>query len=199
MIYLVRHGQTEFNAEGRFQGQLDSPLTPLGVEQARRCGATLKALIVQASSWTLVSSPLGRTVRTAEIIAEALGLPPDFARDPRLSEIGMGSWDGLTVEEIEMAYPGALAGSNRWDGFFRSPDGEIYAGFAARLGAWLSEAVADERPRVAVSHGVAGRVLRGLYAKMDADVALKLDAPQDAIFRLSEGRIERIDCAPVSD
>ena len=57
---------------------------------------------------------------------------------------------------------------------------------------------ADNRPRIAASHGVAGRVLRGLYARMEPEAALKLDSPQDAVFRLAEGRIERIDCAPVS-
>jgi broad specificity phosphatase PhoE len=196
MIYLVRHGRTEFNAEGRFQGHLDSPLTPLGVEQAERYGALLKGLIGDPIAWTLVASPLGRTVRTAEIIAEALGLPPNFPRDPRLAEIGMGLWDGLKPEDIDEVSPGVLAGSTRYDFFFRAPGGERYAGFAGRLGDWLDEALADGRPRIAVSHGVAGRVLRGLYARMDAEAALKLDAPQDAIFRLADGEIERIDCAP---
>ena len=196
MIYLVRHGRTEFNAEGRFQGRLDSPLTPLGIEQAGRCGALLKGLIGDPAHWTLVASPLGRAVHTAEIIARGLGLSLDFARDPRLAEIGMGQWDGLTIEDIDIVSPGVLAGSTRYDFFFRAPDGERYDPFAARLGEWLSEAMADDRPRIAVSHGVAGRVLRGLYARMDPEAALKLDAPQDAIYRLTKGRIERIDCAP---
>jgi probable phosphoglycerate mutase len=196
MIYLVRHGRTEFNAEGRFQGRLDSPLTPQGVEQARRCGDLLKGLIGEAGAWSLVASPLGRAVHTAEIIAGVLGLAAGFPRDPRLAEIGMGCWDGLTIEDIDMVSPGVLAGSTRYNFFFRAPDGERYAAFADRLGDWLTEALADGRPRIAVSHGVAGRVLRGLYAKMDPDAALKLDSPQDAIFRLSGGQIERIDCAP---
>jgi probable phosphoglycerate mutase len=195
MIYLVRHGRTEFNAEGRFQGHCDSPLTPLGVQQAEGYGQLLKGLIADPAAWTLVASPLGRAVQTAEIIAAALGLPMGFPRDPRLAEIGMGSWDGLTGEEIEMVSPGVLKGSSRYDFFFRAPDGEGYAAFAARLGDWLDEAVQDGRPRIVVSHGVAGRVLRGLYARMDPDAALKLDAPQDALFRLSQGQIERIDCA----
>ena len=196
MIYLVRHGRTEFNAEGRFQGHLDSPLTPLGVEQAELCGQLLKGLIGDPQAWSLVASPLGRAVRTAEIIAESLGLPLDFTRDSRLAEIGMGLWDGLTPEDIEVVSPGVLTGATRYDFFFRAPDGERYAGFAGRLGDWLSEALADGKPRIAVSHGVASRVLRGLYADMDRDATLKLDTPQDAIFRLADGRIERIDYEP---
>ena len=197
MIYLVRHGRTEFNAEGRFQGHCDSPLTPLGVAQAARYGELLTRLIPDPAAWTLVASPLGRTVATAEIMAGVLGLPGNFSRDPRIAEVGMGSWDGLTDHEIEMTSPGARAGSTRYDFFFRAPDGEGYDAFAARLRSWLDEATASPRPIIAVSHGVAGRVLRGLYAGMDPAAALKLEAPQDAIFRLADGRIERIDCEPV--
>jgi len=198
MIYLVRHGRTEFNAEGRFQGHLDSPLTPLGVAQAERYGQLLGDLIGEPSAWMLVASPLGRTVHTAEIIAGVLGLPLDFPRDPRLAEIGMGIWDGLKPEDIDAVSPGVLEGSTRYDFFFRAPGGERYAEFAGRLGDWLAEALADGRPRIAVSHGVSGRVLHGLYAQMDPDAALKLDAPQDAVFRLADGKVERIDCEPAS-
>ena len=197
MIYLVRHGRTEFNAEGRFQGHCDSALTPLGVAQAQRYGELLSRLIPDPANWSLVASPLGRAVATAEIIAGALGIATDFPRDPRLAEIGMGSWDGLTDFEIDLASPGARDGSTRYDFFFRAPDGEGYEAFAARLRSWLDEALASPRPIIAVSHGVAGRVLRGLYAGLDPAEALKLPAPQDAIFRLAEGRVERIDCEPV--
>ena len=120
MIYLVRHGRTEFNAEGRFQGHCDSALTPLGVAQAHRYGELLVRLIPDPADWTLVASPLGRAVATAGIIASALGLAGDFPRDPRIAEIGMGGWDGLTDYEIEMTSPGARAGSTRYDFFFRA-------------------------------------------------------------------------------
>ena len=199
MIYLVRHGRTEFNAEGRFQGHCDSALTPLGVAQAHRYGELLVRLIPDPADWTLVASPLGRAVATAGIIASALGLAGDFPRDPRIAEIGMGGWDGLTDYEIEMTSPGARAGSTRYDFFFRAPDGEGYDAFAGRLRSWLDEAAVSPRPIIAVSHGVAGRVLRGLYADMDPAAALKLEAPQDAIFRLADGRVERIDCEPVDE
>ena len=197
MIYLVRHGRTEFNAEGRFQGHCDSPLTPLGVAQAHRYGELLARLIPDPADWNLVSSPLGRAVATAGIIADAVAFPTDFPRDPRIAEIGMGSWDGMTEDEIEMMSPGARDGSTRYDFFFRAPDGEGYDAFVARLQSWLDEAVASPRPIIAVSHGVAGRVMRGLYVGMDPAAALKQDAPQDAIFRLADGAIERINCEPV--
>lgn len=194
-LYLVRHGQTEFNLARRYQGALDSPLTALGVEQARRMGALLATLVDPDTP--MISSPLSRARRTAEIIAEAARLSP-AALDPRLAEVSLGAWDGMTDEDIDFAFPGARNGTSRWDWYFASPDGERYEAVAARLGEWLGEATASEQPLVAVSHGVAGRVIRGLYAGLDRDESLKLDVPQDAVFRLAEGRIERIDCLPIN-
>jgi probable phosphoglycerate mutase len=197
MIYLVRHGQTEFNRDGRLQGQVDSPLTPLGIDQAQRVGALLKTLIGAPADWSIVTSSLGRAARTARLIAGVLG-SDEVVLEDRLREVSMGSWDGLTVEEIAMVAPDAGKGATRYTLFFQSPDGETYQVMAARLRSWLDEALSDGRPRIVVSHGVAGRVLRGLYADLNWEEAVKLPAPQDAVFRLADGRIERIDCEPAA-
>jgi broad specificity phosphatase PhoE len=196
MIYLIRHGQTEFNREGRFQGQCDSPLTDLGRDQAARVGARLAGLIGDPAGWRLSTSPLGRAADTARIIQTAAGLP-QLALDPRLAEISMGSWDGLTEEEIAMVSPEVRVAS-RYDLFFASPDGEGYDAIAARLQDWLDQALADGRTHVAVSHGVAGRVLRGLYLGLGRAEQASLPVPQDAIFRLAGGAIERIDADPAA-
>ena len=198
MIYLVRHGRTTFNAEGRFQGGLDSPLTPLGQDQAARVGRLLKSLIGSPHGWLIQASPLGRTVHTAQIICDQIGDGADFTLEPRLAELRMGEWDGLTDEEIESASPGLRDGTTRYNFFFRAPGGETYDALAARLGDWLAEAARDPRPRIAISHGVAGRVLRGLYLGLDKAEALRLEAPQDAVFRLADGQIERIACEPAA-
>ena len=198
MIYLIRHGRTEFNAEGRYQGHCDSPLTPLGREQAAANGALLKTLIGDPAGWVFESSPLGRAMDTAGIIAEAAGLPAPIS-EPRLREISMGSWDGLTEEEISHLNPEAVRGATRYDIFFRAPDGEGLETLTARLKSWLGKAVSDGRPRIAVSHGVSGRVLRGLYAGLDRDVMLKLPSPQDVVFRLADGRIEEIAALAISE
>lgn len=192
MIYLVRHGQTEFNLAGRYQGGLDSPLTALGEAQARAVGETLRGLVAADAPFT--TSPLGRTLATSGLIRQAGGLTGQVRIDERLAEIRLGSWDGMTDDDIEAAYPGARAGTSRWNWYFNSPDGEGYAAFAARLGDWLAEAGAETRPQVAVAHGVVSRVLRGLYGGLDREEALKLDVPQDAFYRLYKGQIERIDC-----
>jgi broad specificity phosphatase PhoE len=197
MIYLVRHGQTEFNRIGRLQGHVDSPLTPLGIDQAERIGALLKTLIDDPADWLLEASSLGRTEHTARIIAGVLGMG-EVVLDDRLREVSMGSWDGLTFEEIAAIAPDVVAAATRSSLFFHSPDGETYGAMSARMRAWLDQALADSRPRIAVSHGVSGRVLRGLYADLDWEAAVLMDAPQDAIFRLDEGQIERINCEPAA-
>lgn len=195
MIYLVRHGQTIFNAAGRWQGQVDSPLTDLGKSQAVRIGATLKDLVDPAEV-AIFSSPLGRAHDTATIIATAIAAQQGIRLDSRLMEIGMGSWDGLTDYEIEQEWPNARDGLDRHEWFFHSPDGETYQEMADRLAGALREIVANAaESKIIVSHGVAGRIIRGLYAGLDAAKALSLDVPQDAIFRLKDGKIERIECA----
>ena len=88
MIYLIRHGQTVHNAEGRFQGGLDSPLTELGRAQARAVGKTLAGLV--GPETPIVSSPLGRARQTAEIVRATVGLTAPIQLDARLAEITVG-------------------------------------------------------------------------------------------------------------
>jgi probable phosphoglycerate mutase len=195
MIYLVRHGKTEFNASGRWQGQVDSPLTTLGLQQGERIGLALRDLIEPAET-VLFSSPLGRARDTAAIVAAAAGVTTDTQFDPRLMEIGMGAWDGLTNYEIDMEWPNARDGLDRFEWFFHSPDGETYPVFAERLAKAMDDiAKHPAAAKIVVSHGVAGRVIRGLFAGLEQVDALSLDVPQDAIFRLEDGKITRIDCA----
>jgi probable phosphoglycerate mutase len=193
MIYLLRHGQTEFNVARRYQGHCDSPLTPRGQLQARRMGERLAALVGDGAGWRIMASPLGRTVSTAEIIRRALPAAPALEIDPRLAEIRMGLWDGLTHEELEARRPAALVHEEL---HFHGPGGESFEQFSGRLQDWLG-AVGPAENVIAVSHGLAGRVLRGLYLGMTRARMLRLDVPQDAVFRLDAGRIQRIECETV--
>ncbi len=193
MIYLVRHGQTEFNKERRIQGRFDSPLTELGVRQAKAVAGLLKDLIREPDGWRIVASPLGRAHATAEIVGKRLGLPVEL--DDRLREISWGAFDGRLRGELEAQYPDTF-GRTGWA--FDAPDGEPYDEVAARVGAWLADLPPEpERRVIAVSHGVTGRVLRGLYANMGRDQAAIQDVPQDAVFLLQDGMVGRIDCEPV--
>lgn len=193
MIYLIRHGQTEFNLIGRFQGGLDSPLTRLGAEQARAVGRRLADLAEPTTP--MVCSPLGRTRETARLIRETAGLIGPLTFDARIAEITIGAWDGLTDEDIEMAYPGARDGLGRWEWHFHAPRGETYEQFSGRLAEWLGEALARDEPLIAVSHGGCSRVLRGLAAGLPRSEFLKLQVPQDSIFLLRAGWVEEIACA----
>jgi probable phosphoglycerate mutase len=144
-----------------------------------------------AASARIIASPLGRARRTAEIICENLGGAPETRLDNRLSELSLGSWDGLTYQEIAVDSPGVFDGDGRYEWYFRSPDGETYQVFAARVGQWL-RASGEARLLVVVTHGIVTRVLRGLYANLPRKVALMLPVPQDKVFRLSGGAIEEI-------
>lgn len=188
-IFLVRHGETEWNRDGRLQGRLDSPLTALGIAQAEAIGRRL-ARLVETNGAAIVASPLERAFRTASIIAEHLGraVPPSI--DARLREVSLGSWDGHDRAEIRRLVPEAFAGGDHGEWYFRSPDGETYEAFAGRVGEWLGEV--GEAPVIAVCHGVVSRVMRGLYAGLPRAAALALTVPQDRIFRLDGGRIEEI-------
>ena len=192
MIWLIRHGQTAFNAEGRIQGAKDSTLTALGIEQGKRIGARLRDVVPAEAR--IIASPLGRTQHTARLIKEASGLVAPIETDARLAEISLGDWDGMLKDDIRAMAPEYDAGAKRWSWFFDAPGGDSYEALTERLGGWLEDARSDGGPIVAVSHGVAGRILRGLFLKLHRDEALMLDIPQDAFFWLNGGAIERIEC-----
>ena len=135
-IYLVRHGQTEFNAAQRWQGQVDSPLTELGRQQATRMGRRL-AELTGTDKAHIFSSPLGRARQTCEIIAGEIGMIDGVTLDPGLMEIGMGAWDCMTDYEIDREYPGLRDGLDRHEWFFHAPGGETFEKMAGRVGSSL--------------------------------------------------------------
>jgi broad specificity phosphatase PhoE len=185
-IYLVRHGETEWNASGRFQGKLDSRLTKKGAEQAAAYGRQLAA--VAAGIDALVASPLGRVRETTAII-QSFGQLPEPQWEAQIAEVSLGSWDGLTHTDIDAQWPGRLDGTTPFDWFFRSPDGESYGAAMARVTQWLDSL---QGVVLAVSHGLTGRLIRGAYLGLAKDDALGLPVPQDVIWRLANGRVEPI-------
>lgn len=189
-ILLVRHGQTTFNAEGRLQGRVDAPLTELGRVQAKAMGRLVRRIILEEpGAWRLVSSPLGRARETAAHIAAATGLEVEL--DARVAEVSFGPWDGRLREELLAAYPQARGPGAH---LFVSPEAESYDAVRTRLASFLEEQASSRgEALVVVSHGVAGRVLRGIYAGLSRDEALALQAPQDALFRLMAGAVERLE------
>lgn len=185
-IYLVRHGETEWNSAGQFQGALDSPLTSHGRAQAEACGRRLARVAVNVDA--MWASPLGR-VRETVAILRSFATYPEVIWDRRLEEVSVGVWDGLTHVDIDACWPGLLDGSTPFDWFFRSPDGERFDEAMARVGDWLAGLTGTV---VAVSHGLLGRLVRGRYLGLSQEEALRLPVPQDVIWRLANGRVEAL-------
>jgi len=193
-LYLLRHGETAWNLERRMQGSKDSALTARGRAQASAMGRALAAELAREPGPTLfLRSPLGRTRETASIVGRELGLDAaEWRDDPRLAELRYGDWEGSTWAEIEVDHPDAMA---RWradpEGFC-PPGGETHFDLRRRAAAALADIIASGTRTVVVSHGVSGAVLRGLLQGLDARAMFVLEKPQDAFFRLHDGREERI-------
>ncbi len=182
-IYLLRHGETVWNCLGRFQGQQDSPLTSRGIEQADHVASLLgDALHNDDQPFRMQISPLGRVRQTAERVHRKVPLPT--IEDPRLVEVTTGSWDGMTRFEIDAEFPGHLDGSDAFDWYFRAPDGESFDGACKRATSWISDV---RHPTIAISHGLFGRILRGVFLGLSKREMLELPVPQDGFYRLHSG------------
>ncbi len=123
-IYLLRHGETNYNRQGRYQGQLDSSLTELGREQVQQHARMLKTLIGDAADWKIISSPLGRAMQSTALLCETIGYDVnDVKQDHRLTEVAVGQWAGLTMAEIQHTWPDLLADTDVFNWYFRAPGG----------------------------------------------------------------------------
>jgi broad specificity phosphatase PhoE len=147
-VYLARHGQTAYNLEGRFQGQLPVPLDDTGRDQA----AELAERAAAHSFRALWSSPLLRARETADIVAQRIGLSPQ--EDPRLMETDAGDWTDLSFAEVQAQAPELFAAFLAGDSGFAFPGGESFAEQELRVGAALDDVEAGELPALVVCHGM---------------------------------------------
>lgn len=183
-VLILRHGETEWNREGRMQGGRDSPLTALGAAQARQQGEILRRRDLTGFDW--VSSPQGRALHTATL---ARGAAP--RTDSRLREIGMGRWSGCLRDEIAAqapAYFAPNAAPMAWYG--HAPEGESLAALAARLREFLADLTG---PAVIVTHGVTSRMLRCLLLGLPITDFSRLEGGQGVVYRLAPGCYERLE------
>jgi broad specificity phosphatase PhoE len=170
-LVMLRHGQTEYNASSRMQGQLDTELSELGREQA----VAAAEVLAKRQPLTIVSSDLRRALDTAVSLGERTGLPVFV--DARLRETHLGDWQGLTHTEVDAAAPGARV-AWREDARWAPHGGESRVDVAHRSRPLVAELVAEqgewgvdepERPVVLVAHG-------GLIAALTAALlALPVD------------------------
>ncbi len=189
-LYLIRHGQTEWNLAHRLQGGQDSPLTAAGVAQAHAVAAAL----ADDPPGQILASPLGRAQATAQILADAWRLPA-FATDPRLAELRFGQAEGLTRAEIETRWPDLYArrAADLWT--FRWPGGESYADLDRRLAACLQEQIrptlaTSPAPLAIVAHETANTTLLGQLLGLPSSEIVRLGQPNDVVCRLREGVAE---------
>jgi len=189
-LYFVRHGETDWNAEGRYQGTKDIPLNARGRGQADLNGRLLKDLLArsgrQATDFDWYVSPLGRTRETMDRVRAGLDEPlPSVTVDPRLIEISFGVHEGRLHKELaaeEMAIAGERDASF-WT--FRPAEGESYEDVARRI-ADFGAALAG--PSIIVSHGGILRVLRHLIEGFPHERAVNWFPPQDSVVHFVDGK-----------
>jgi broad specificity phosphatase PhoE len=184
VLYYVRHGETEWNREGRLQGQHDSQLTALGRAQAVQCGEILRDLLGRdgqdPATLDFVASPLGRARDTMQRLRTTLGLPPDDYRvDARLAELAFGRWEGVAYPQLLAEEQEALAARERDKWGFVPPGGESYADLLMRLAAWHATVTRDS---VVVAHGGTARALVALRGVAEPDKAAVFDIDQGVVY-----------------
>ncbi len=196
MIYLLRHGETVWNREGRAQGRGDSPLTWRGIGHARAYAESLVREIEDVREVRLYTSPLYRARQTAQIVADRLGIEAaSHTVSPLLAELDCGDWEGMTAEEMRADDPDRFEVRSRdpWSG--SPPGGESRAEVHRRAAEWLEATPRGERT-IVVAHGIVSRVLRGAYLGLSADAILGLDSHRHGcFFRLDQGRVDTLEAS----
>lgn len=187
-IYFIRHGETGWNAQSRYQGQADIPMNATGRVQARRNGEVLRGLLPAIARCRFIASPLSRARATMEIVRTAMGLPPrDYDLDDRLKEINYGAWQGVFAADLPTVDPQGLAARAKNAFHWRPEGGESYADLMARAVDWLEEI---EEDAVVAAHGGISRVLRGHLYGIDTAAVPELPVPQDRILVLRRDGME---------
>ena len=184
ILYYVRHGETDWNVEGRLQGRRDIPLKARGRAQAAHCGEILRDLFAregrQAADYNYVSSPLGRASGTMEIVRAALGLPAaGYKKEPQLAEIFFGDWEGFTLAELRERDPGRLAAREHDKWRFIPPGGESYEAVSFRMRDWYAGL---DRDAVVTAHGGTARALIAHLGITPAAAAPLYDIGQGVVY-----------------
>lgn len=193
--FVVRHGQTKWNKEGRLQGQRDIPLNETGIEQARKNGERLADMLDDPAAWRFVCSPMGRTRQTLTEILRKLGREDEgYETDDRIKELSFGDWEGFTFDELEVTSPGLSERRNedKWNFMPDGPGAENYQLLEERLTPFLQEVADAGQSVLMVTHGGVIRCMFKIVAGWDEADASTMDVPQDQILRLDGRSLEWI-------
>lgn len=184
-LYLIRHGETDWNREARYQGQRDIPINATGRAQAKRHGAVLRDLSSPVLGCDFVASTLTRSKETMRILRMELGLDDtNFSQEPLIAELCYGHWEGQLAAELQHTDPEGLAAKAADPFRWRPHGGESYSDLEIRVVTWLSGL---SRDTIAVTHGGVSRVARGALLGIPEHLVPFLDAPQDKILRIRDG------------
>ena len=187
-LIFIRHGETNWNAEGRLQGKQDIPINGRGRAQAVSAGKDALKYIKRHSIEDLhfIASPLNRTRETMELAREAMGLDPfAYETDPRLMELSFGQWEGLIWPEVQARDPWAAKAREGDKWLFQPPGGESYAMLAERLRPWLATITRDT---LVVSHGGVARALMAMIGGIPTSQAAMDDIHQGRVLIFEAGK-----------
>ncbi|MCR9134426.1 MAG: histidine phosphatase family protein [Alphaproteobacteria bacterium] len=186
-VHLVRHGETDWNRDGRFQGHSDIPLNKKGREQARHCGRLLAGLFEEPARGggipVLYYSPLTRARQSADEIRKIMANQNVEAKPhPALTEVSFGNWEGLTTHEVKDEFPDHRRErkKDRWN--FTPPGGESFAARAPEIGNLLASV---DRPTIFVCHAGIIRICLYLLGAADLQSALAEPISQERIYTWS--------------
>ena len=195
-LILVRHGESEWNREGRVQGQFDSPLTEMGVVQAKSVSRYLSGVLLK-EPLRIYTSPLERASETASIIAEELQYPKEkIIIEERLNDFNLGVIAGTYGwQKVAEMYPD-LARMRLQDPLrFHPPGGECGADFEARLRSFLDDLQDDGITKLLVSHGIVNKFIRGIRRNLKGEEIIALGESQDTIYCLDHEQEKEINLA----
>ncbi|KAB2849272.1 MAG: histidine phosphatase family protein [Hyphomicrobiaceae bacterium] len=189
IIYFLRHGETDWNAEGRIQGHADVPLNDRGRAQAARNGQALRALRLDLRALDFVASPLMRARETMEIVRRELDVDPhSYRTDDILKEVHYGTFQERTWQEINVTDAALVERRNAdpYNWVPPGPGGESYAMLEERISRWHDGLTQDT---VCVAHGGIMRVLHRAVGGLTEREAVTLRAPQDKVLVIESGRL----------
>lgn len=193
VIYYIRHGETDWNVEGRLQGRRDIALNARGRAQAAHCGDILRDLFARAgrdaAGHDYVSSPLGRATETMQIARSALGLDArGYRSDPALTEIAFGDWEGFTIAQLRSRDRRRIAQREQDKWHFLAPGGESYEAVSKRMHAWYLTLTRDV---VVTAHGGTARGLLAALGIAKPAAAPLIDIAQGVVYVIEGEKLTR--------
>lgn len=196
-LILVRHGESEWNRAGRIQGQVNSPLTDLGIDQAKAIRDHLSGILLN-QELEIYTSPLDRAIQTAEIISQGIDHPSSkIIIEERLNDFSLGEISGtFGWDKVAEIFPEQAQLRLQDPMRFHPSGGESGAEFEARLRSLLEDLMDEGSLKLMVSHGIVNKFIRGILKNLSGKEMVQLGESQNTIYRLEEGEETEIKILP---